>query len=101
MRVIVLRNPPRKLKGMVSRVSTEVSTNVFVTTISSKEADSLWWDLQGSDAMDFGCVMAEPSTVEPGFSIRCFGSLQGRTAVIDGIPVKSRPSKSLKTRKQN
>lgn len=93
MRVLVLHHPTNRIKGEIRTHGVEVDTNVFVFDMTTKDVDSLWsWLWQQSlNHKNFTATLIEPCSGKPGFSTRSFGSNQGKTSVIDGVLVKSRP----------
>lgn len=90
MQVFVLRNPTSRVKGLLRRVGVEVSTNVFITTLTREEAHAVYRQAQEVATGNTACVFVEPATVEPGFSLKGFGDIQHTTEMIDGIPLRVR-----------
>lgn len=84
MIVIVLRKVPARLRGELTRWMLEVSSGVFVGTVSAVVRDLLWEKC--TRRKDVGhCVLAYRAVNEQGFLLRHDGASTRRIVDFDGL----------------
>jgi len=84
MIVIVLRKVPTRLRGELTRWMLEVSTGVFIGTVSAVVRDLLWEKC--TRRKDVGhCVLAYRAPNEQGFLLRNDGESARRVVDFDGL----------------
>jgi len=88
MLVIVLENPPPRLKGYLSRLLLEVRAGVFVGDYSVRVRERLWTTLQ-KEIKPGNAVMAWTATNDAGFDFDTCGDNRRVPVVLDGLKLCS------------
>lgn len=84
MIIIVLEKVPARLRGELTRWMLEVSTGIFVGTLSAAVRDLLWEKCCAK--RDTGhCVMAHRAPNEQGFTLRMDGDGSRRLVDFEGL----------------
>jgi CRISPR-associated protein Cas2 len=84
MVVIVLENVPKRLRGELSRWMLEVSTGVFVGSMSALVRDLLWEKCKEKKTVGRCCLMYRTNN-EQGFAIRTHGDTTRTLVDFDGL----------------
>jgi CRISPR-associated protein Cas2 len=84
MVVIVLESVPKRLRGELSRWMLEVSTGVFVGSMSALVRDLLWEKCKERKTVGRCCLMYRTNN-EQGFTIRTHGDTTRTLVDFDGI----------------
>ena len=97
MQVLLLRNAPSRLKGHLSQHMTEIRTNTFVGTLTSKEINDLWLSLRyvSKGGTKYSATLICEGKQGQGLQIQSFGDNEPETTLLDGVVVKVKKNKGL------
>lgn len=84
MTVIVLEKVPQSSRGELTRWMLEVSSGVFIGTLSALVRDLLW-EKVCQQSKGGRCILAHRTNNEQGFAIRMFGDNKRSVQDVEGL----------------